>query len=263
LRAAVAIEKGEEMKKLRLSALLLSACLLLLLHTNVVAAQEVKLDNVPFQQILDRLFGTTGNPGLIDGNKRFEVHAEDVILTGDQARTFFVPTTANTSDIADLIAATQRVRGDLKVEGRLDGSPFEFKLSGRQIKLEGLDLTRAQLDSLVDQLKGISGLREAKIESRMDGRPLEVKIENRADRVKIEDGERRDAVRVRERERPDLHDGRSMKSRDGEASNRGQDSVERRDKMERPDKMDKVERDRVEKVDGVVRPDVVRPDRKP
>ena len=226
------------MKNLRLSVLLLSVCFLLLLHADLAAAQEVKIENVTFQQVLDRLFGTTGNPGLLEGNKRFELHAEHVTLTGDQARTFFVPTTTNTSDIADLIAAAQQARGELKIEGLLDGSPFEFKLAGREIKLEGLDLTRAQLDSLVDQLKGISGLREAKIESMVDGHLVEVKLENRAERVKV-DGEK------------EIEEHHSA-----ETSKRGSGNIERRDKMERPEKVEKVEKvERVEKIERVERPE--------
>jgi hypothetical protein len=237
------------MKELRFSAVLLWACVLSLAFTNVAAAQEVKLEGVPFQQILDRLFGTTANPGLLDSNKRFELRAEDVVLTRDQALSFFVPTSANTSDIADFITAAEQLRGvNVKVEGLMDGAPFEFKLDGKEVKLEGLDLTRAQLDSLIEQLKGITGLREAKIESLVDGRPIEVKIENRAGRVKIEDRERHNAdVRLRERERDD--DRERVSSREVSNRDRGEREVERLERIE------KVERERQEKIERMERPD--------
>src|SRR5262245_33433272 len=242
------------MKKLRFSAVLLWACVFSLAFTNLAAAQEVKaqevkLDGVPFQAILDRLFGTPASPGLLDSNKRFELRAEDVTLTRDQARSFFVPTSANTSDIADFITAAERLRGvDVKVEGLMDGTPFEFKLDGKEIKLEGLDLTQAQLDSLIEQLKGISGLREAKIESLVDGRPIEVKIENKAGRVKVENREHHNAdARLRDKER----DGDRERTSSREVSDR--ERAER--EVERVEKIEKVERERQEKIERMERPE--------
>jgi len=232
------------MNKLRFSALLPCACLLVLLQVSSAAAQEIKLEGVPFQQILDRLFGTTGNPGLLDANKRFELRAEDIVLTADQARSFFVPTSANTSDFADLVAAAERFRGQVKVEGLLDGSPFEFKLAGREVKVEGVNLTRAQLDSLIEQLRGISGLREAKIESTVDGRPIEVKIENRAGRVKVEDRERHERAHLGERDDHGNRDHVEVR-----------DHHERQEKVERAERIEKVERERQEKLEHIERPD--------
>src|SRR5262245_65129808 len=167
------------MNTIRFSVRILCVCVVLLLNLNFAAAQEVKLDGASFQQVLDRLFGTTGNPGLLAGKDRFELRAEDVTLTADQARTFLVPTTTSTADIANVVSAAEQIRGaKIKIEGLVDGSPFELKLAGKEVKLKGLNLTQAQLDSLVQQLKGIQGLREAKIESLVDGKPTEVKIEN-------------------------------------------------------------------------------------
>jgi hypothetical protein len=233
-----------KMKKLSFSTVLLVA---FLLAPAFAGAQEIKLDAVPFQQVLDRLFGTTASPGLLDSNKRFELRAEDVTLTRDQASSFFVPTSANNSDIADFITAAERLRGvDVKVEGLMDGNPFEFKLDGKEVKLEGLDLTQAQLDSLIEQLKGISGLREAKIETLVDGRPVEVKIENRAGRVEVEDRERHNAdSRHRERDA----DGEKLSSKEISNRDRGEREVERVEKIE------KVERERQEKIERMERPE--------
>jgi len=224
-------------------------CLLLLICSNFASAQEVKLDGVPFQQVLDRLFGTASTPGLLGANQRFELRAGDVTLTREQEQSFFVPSAANTADIADLVTAAEQVRGRVKIEGLVDGAPFELKVSGREVKLEGLNLTQAQLDSLVGQLKGISGLREAKIESIVDGRRMEIKIENRAGVMKVEDRERHSgAAHVHEAD--DDHGQRASNQ------NRG---PERSASLERPEKIEKLEKnervDRVEKLERIERPE--------
>jgi hypothetical protein len=244
----------KKMSTLRFSVRILCVCVLLLLNLNPAAAQEVKLDGVPFQQVLDRLFGTTSDPGLLAGKQRFELRAEDVTLTADQARNFLVPSSTNKADIADLVTAAEQIRGaQVKIEGLVDGSPFELKLAGKEFKLEGLNLTQAQLDSLVEQLKGIQGLREAKIESLVNGKPVEIKIENRAGRVKVED---------RERHAEGHHEADEDHERRGEGSkNSGKGSrvevsdrhVERLEKIERPEKNERVERP--EKVERIERPE--------
>jgi hypothetical protein len=229
------------MNKLRFFARIFCVCILLLLHLNWAAAQDIKLDGVPFQQVLDRLFGTTANPGLLDGKQRFELRAEDLTLTSAQALSFFVPTSTNKADIADLVSAAQQIRGaQVKIEGLVDGAPFELKLAGREIKLEGLNLTQAQFDSLVTQLKGISGLREAKIESLVDGRPMEVKIENGASRVKVEGREPNKVAR---------HEADDDRERRASNENRG----DRPQRIERPEKTEKVERP--EKIEKIERPE--------
>ena len=236
------------MNTLRFFVRILCVCVLLLLNLNFAAAQEVKLDGVPFQQVLDRLFGTTTAPGLLAGKQRFELRAEDVTLTADQARNFLVPSSTNTADITDLVTAAEQIRGaQVKIEGLLDGSPFELKLAGKEFKLEGLNLTQAQLDSLVDQLKGIQGLREAKIESLVDGKPVEIKIENRAGRVKVED---------RERHAEDRHENRGEGSKNSGKGSRVEISdrrIERSEKIERIEKNERVERP--EKVERIERPE--------
>ena len=237
------------MNKLRFSARLFVGCLLLLLCSNFAAAQEVKLEGVPFQQVLDKLFGTASTPGLLGANQRFELRAEDVTLTRDQEQSFFVPSSANTADIADLVTAAEKVRGRVKIEGLVDGAPFELKVSGREVKLEGLSLTQAQLDSLVGQLKGISGLREAKIESIVDGRPMEVKIENRAGVMKVE--EHNAAARVHEAD--DDHERRASSQNRGPGRSA---SLERPEKIEKLEKSERVER--IGKVERIERPEIER-----
>lgn len=220
------------MNKLRFSTRLSCGCLLLLMCSRLAVAQEVKLEGVPFQQVLDRLFGTTSNPGLLSANQHFELRAENVTLTRDQEQSFFVPSSANTADIADLVTAAEQVRGTVKIEGSVDGAPFELKVSGREVKVEGISLTQAQLDSLVSQLKGISGLREAKIESIVDGRQTEVKIENKAGVVKVEDRDRHNGP-------AHVHDADNDHEQSASSQNRGPGSSA---SFERPEKIEKVDR---------------------
>jgi hypothetical protein len=233
---------------LRFCARMACVCMLLLLTANLAAAQEVKLDGVTFQQVLDRLFGTTANPGLLAGKERFELRATDVTLTAAQEQSFFVPTAANNSDFAALVTAAEQIKGsEVKIRGLVDGAPFELKLEGKEVKVEGLSLTQAQLDSLINQLKGISGLREAKIETVVDGKPMVVKIENRAGVVKVVD-------------LPRHHDHEKHASNDnhGQGSGSGQsaraDLTEKPQHIDRPEKSDKVERP--EKIDHIERPEI-------
>jgi hypothetical protein len=227
------------MNKLLFPARLFCGCLLLLICSNLAAAQEVKLNGVPFQQVLDRLFGTTSNPGLLSANQHFELRAENVTLTGAQEQSFFVPSSANTEDIADLVTAAEQARGTVKIEGLVDGAPFELKVSGREVKLEGISLTQAQLDSLIQQLKGISGLREAKIESIVDGRQMEVKIENKAGVVKVEDRDRHNGP-------PHVHDADNDHDRSASSQNRGPGSSARFERVEKIEKVDRIERPETE-----------------
>src|SRR5262249_47463492 len=114
-----------------------------------------------------------------------------------------------------------------------------------EVKLEGLNLTQAQLDSLINQLKGITGLREAKIESVVDGKAMEIKIENRAGNVRIEDHERH-----ARHDADDDHDHDRRASNAGNSDNRGANPLDRPQKIERPEKNDKVERpDKLEKIE--------------
>jgi hypothetical protein len=115
--------------------------------------------------------------------------------------------------------------------------------------LEGLNLTQAQMDSLVGQLKGISGLREAKIESIVDGRLMEVKIENRAGVMKVEDRERHNAA-AHVHEADDDHERRASSQNRGPG---GSASFERPEKIEKLEKNERVER--VEKVERIERPE--------
>jgi hypothetical protein len=205
----------------------------LVLPGSAVAAEDIKVEDVSFHALIDQLFGTTENPGLLDGDKEFHLHAENIILTSEEAQAFFVPTEANTSDLADLITAAESIRGtELKLRGLLNGGAFELKLSGKQIKLEGIALTDAELDALVQELQGISGLREAKINALVDGEAVVVKIENQPGRVKIENRDRPNPGRAEARvERP-------AKVEKIEKS----EHVERLERVQRPERVERPER---------------------
>jgi hypothetical protein len=237
---------------------MIGVCAFLLIHPRVTTAADnktdVKLDGASLQDVLDRLFGTPATPGLLQGDKPFELHAENLVLTSAQADLFFAPSPTNTSDVTDLITAAEQTKGaNVKIEGTVDGAPFELKLSGKQAKAEGLVLTQAEWDALLAQLKTMPGLHEAKIEATVDGKMLEAKLENMAGRVKIEDRE--------------LHNGaaRSNDSNRGaaklNAANHGNslervDHIEKPEKIERPEKVERIERP--EKIERIDLPEVAR-----
>ena len=246
-------------RKLSILGLTIGLCALLLIHPAVSAAQEVKLDGPSLQEVVDRLFGTPTTPGLLQGDKAFEFRAENIVLTSAQADLFFTPSPTNTSDFADLIAAAEAVKGaQVRLDGTLDGTPFEFKLAGKEIKADGLVLTQAEFDALVEQLKGTSGLKEAKIEATVDGRLVEVKLENQAGRVKIEDkGLPKHDARIQEARGADSK--RDKAEVRLEAANHGNpvekvEHLERVEKLERPENVERVER--VEKLERVERPEL-------
>jgi hypothetical protein len=244
----------------------------LLLYPGSIAGQatgqpaEVKLKAVGFQEVLNRLFGTAGMDGLLKGNQPFELRAKDVDLTPQQAEKFLTP---NGMDIAALAAAVQKLPGtEVKIEGLVNGAPFELKVEAGEIKLEGLALTQTQLDSLFDRLQMIQGIREVKIEALVNGQRVEVKLEgnereieregrehHRAEKArheghdrdhKAETGERVEVEHEVEREGHERveHHGRMDKAERVEITDhlRGSEKIERVERMiERPERIEKVE----------------------
>jgi hypothetical protein len=184
-------------RRVAISALTLSACVASLLLPCPASAQEVRLENVSFDQVLTELFGTPEIPGLLDGQKKFKLHAERVTLTRKEASSFFGPGSPEVDDLGDLIAAAGRLQGtELRIKGLRDGSPFELKLSGNQVKLDGISLTQAHMDAVVEQLQGISGLPDSTIDATVDGRPIVVRIGNTQGRAKRDPPERVTAERI-------------------------------------------------------------------
>jgi hypothetical protein len=149
----------------------------------------VILKEPTWQAVLDKLFGTPES-GLLDGKKAFDFRAEDVKLTTDQSAGFFTFSTASAANLAALIEAAEALHGQIRMEGTIDGKPFEFKLAGREIKIEGLNLTAAERERLSNELRGISGLREAKIDALVDGKATTIVIAGGKERISLVRGER-------------------------------------------------------------------------
>ena len=149
--------------------------------------QPVTLEGPTIQELRDQLFGTATADGLLDGTQKFEFRAENVVLTKEEAALFFAPSDTNDVDFGDLVAAAKLIKGIVvRIEGKLDDAPFEFQMSGKQLKAEGLVLTQEQFDALIDQLQSTPGLHEAKIQATVDGELLIAKLQNVPGKVKIE-----------------------------------------------------------------------------
>jgi hypothetical protein len=210
--------------------------------------QDVKLEGPDFQVVLDQLFGSTTSDGLLQGTKSFELRAENVVMTPQQADQFFVPSSANTRDISDLIAKAEAIKGAvLKISGSIDGGPFDLKLSGKQVKAEGLILTQAEFDALISQLQTTPGLHEAKIEANVDGQLKVAKLENIPGRVKIEN---------RDFHGKDPHPVTHVEPLSDKSKVETPAALsERSDHDVRPETLEKIERS--EKVEKIERPDKV------
>ena len=187
---------------------------------------------------------------------------------------FFAPSDTNEADFADLVAAAKLLKGIVvRIEGKLEDFPFEFQMSGKQLKAEGLVLTQEQFDALVAQLRTVSGLHSAKIEAIVDGERLIAKLQNVPGKVKIEHrgfvegaptpiptplpGQlpaplrevRSDKVRVDAR--PTVTD-RALRSEKIE-------KVERAEKIEKMERQEKIQRmERPVKVERIEKPEVSR-----
>jgi hypothetical protein len=216
--------------------------------------QDVKLEGSDFQVVLDQLFGSATSDGLLQGTKRFDLRAENVVLTPQQADMFFVPSSTNPEDISDLIAKAEAIKGtELKISGSIDGAPFDLKLSGKEVKAEGLVLTQAEFDALISQLQATTGLHEAKIEANVDGQLKVAKLENIPGRVKIEN---RDFHGKDPHPAPHVEPLTDKSKSDARLSVTDRtDHPEKVEKVERPEKVEKIERP--EKIERVERPDKV------
>jgi hypothetical protein len=227
---------------------------------------KVELNSVPFQQVLDRLFGTSGTTGLISASQPFVFSANGVTLTPEQVQSFFAPTTATTNSLAALIANRQESPNQqIRLSGTIGTSPFNFMVAGRQLKLDGVSLTQTQLDSLVQSLQQTPGLHEAKIEALVDGQSVTVKLQTKADRMRIETAGANGKKTVREIA---TDTARELKSDNGgehpneRSTMRGDNRNERAERADRPEKQERIERtERVERIERVERPDIDRPGR--
>ncbi len=240
-----------------------------------VAPSEVKLRGVAFTEVVSRLFGPGG---LLSSTRPFELKADRVTLTAQQAQSFFTPGAAGMSqDFAALVSRIQQQRGsEVAIRGVVETTgaggavtrrPFEAKVEAGEVKIRGLALTQTQFDALVTRLQGTTGARELKVEAVVDGRRVEAKLENGVLRERA-DGDRRG--RGREGTSATLNADRATdRGRDLDHSIRGRDRAElERDKGERGprvDRAERVERQRAERIERAERPErierVERPER--
>jgi hypothetical protein len=176
---------------------------------------KINLEAPDWQTVLDRLFGTP-DTGLIDGTRAFQLRAEDVTLTSAQADLF--TSIDSPQNLSTLIEAAIAVHGMIRLEGTIDGQPFELKLAGRELKIEGLTLTSAQREALIAELSGIEGLREMKIQALVDGQKTVTKFQGGHEKFEI------------------LHRGRPEHAQ--EHRGRGHERIE----IERPVRIEKPER---------------------
>jgi hypothetical protein len=140
----------------------------------VTTQSEVNLDAPAFDAVVDQLFGAPDG-GLLDGTKSFQLHIKNVELTALQSADFFSAT--STENLATLVAGTQTLHGVVHIQGEIDGEDFDLKVSGRQLKLDGITLTAAQLDALVASLKEVDGLKQIKITAVVDGEKTTIRLQ--------------------------------------------------------------------------------------
>jgi hypothetical protein len=182
---------------------------------------NLELENPEWQTVLDSFFGTAETPesGLLDGTRNFKFRAEDLVLTSTQADLFTSPDYGQ--NLAALLEAAIALHGNIRLEGTIDGEPFELKLAGRELKIQGLTLTSAQRESLVAELSGVSGLKEIKIQALVDGKSTITKYQGGHEKIE-----------VRSTGRPE-HAGKPEKV---------EPRIETRERIERPARIEKPER---------------------
>lgn len=197
---------------------------------NVTASAQtektnLELESPDWQTVLDSFFGTLEAPdtGLLDGNQNFKFRAEDIVLTSTQAELFTSPDYGQ--NLAVLIEAAIALHGNIRLEGTIDGEPFELKLAGRELKIQGLTLTSAQRESLVAELSSVSGLKEMKIQALVDGKTTITKYQGGHEKIEIRNGGRPE------------HAGKPEKV---EIERHGR--IEARERIERPARIEKPER---------------------
>ena len=186
----------------------------------------IHLNSPDWQIVIDNLFGTLDAPdgGLLDGTKNFELRAEDLVLTSTQAE--FFTAIDSPQSLSGLIEAAELLRGKIRLDGTIDGQPFELKLAGRELKISGLTLTAAQRDALVAELSGISGLHEMKIEAIVDGQRTITKVQGGHEKLEIRSASGR-PVHTGKPERVEIERrGRSL----------GHERIERLERIDRPER---------------------------
>ena len=190
----------------------------------VTTQSEVKLDAPTLDAVVDKLFGVPDG-GLLDGTKSFQIQAKNMELTAEQATNFL--SGASEENLATLITGTETLHGVVHLRGEIDGERFELKISGRQLKLDGITLTSAQRDALIASLREIEGLKEMKINAIVDGEKTTIRLQGNLLRSDLESREGRDRGR---RE----HD-RALEVRGENSGHQRVEHLERIERVDRPE----------------------------
>jgi hypothetical protein len=185
----------------------------------------INLNNPDWQAVLDKLYGTPDD-GLLDGTRNFDLRAEDLVLTGTQGD--FFTSLDSPQNLPALIGVLDLPNSKIRLEGTIDGEPFSLKLAGRELKIEGLDLTAEEREALVAQLNTIPGLREMKIEATVDGLTTVTKVQGGHEKYEI-----RNNGRPERPGKPEIeHHGRRL----------GHERIERLGRIEKPERPERLER---------------------
>lgn len=201
---------------------------------------EVQLQGAPFADVKAALFGPPGM-GLLNGGAAFELQAQDVAVP----KGFF--TSAMDFNMMDFVTLVQKVQSlppgtEVKLQGTVDGVPFQAKVEGGEVKVQGLSLTQAQFNALFNNLKGVNGIREVKVAAVVNGVPMVAKFENEGGKIETK-------VETKDESRRRAKDG----GRDLDRDIRGRELAvegEKAGRADRPERLGRVRRDEmIEKID--------------
>jgi hypothetical protein len=194
----------------------------------VTTQSEIKLDGPTLDAVVDQLFGMPDG-GLLDGTKSFQLHVKNLELTTEQASTFF--STTSTENLTSLVAGTEALHGVVHLRGEIDGQDFELRISGRQLKLDGITLTAAERDALIASLREIEGLKEVKINAIVDGEKTTIRLQGN---LLKSDLNAQEAGHENGRKGLD----RALEVRSERAENHGIEHPERIERLDRPERGD-------------------------
>jgi hypothetical protein len=192
----------------------------------VTTHSEIKLDAPTLDVVVNQLFGMPDG-GLLDGTKSFQLHVKNLDLTTEQASNFL--STTSTQNLTSLVAGTEALHGVVHLQGEIDGQDFELKISGRQLKLDGITLTAAQRDALIASLREIDGLKEIKINAIVDGEKTTIRLQGNLLRSDLS---------ARNSGRDDGKKGldRALEVRSEHAEHQGIEHPERIERLDKPER---------------------------
>jgi hypothetical protein len=192
----------------------------------VTTHSEIKLDGPTLDVVVNQLFGTPDG-GLLDGTKSFQLQVKNLELTPEQASNFL--STTSPENLTSLVAGTETLHGVVHLRGEIDGQDFELKISGRQLKLDGITLTAAQRDALIASLREVDGLKEVKINAIVDGEKTTIRLQGN---LLKSDANSREAGHENGKKGLD----RALEVRNEHAERQGIEHPERIERLEKPER---------------------------